>query len=197
MKYAVNWYQDSLKPEPRQLQLHELLIAVVVIALIMTASVWFAPETGSERLQQLQSENQGFERQLRELNTELSGQNLDQQAAERMSELTVQLQQQQELLQYLERLEQQQRLNYAQLFKDLASVARDDLWLTRIQVDAGELTLHGHTLRAQALPEWLQGLQETASLKAAEFELVDIQEPAQTESQARRLQFKVATEINR
>jgi Tfp pilus assembly protein PilN len=98
---------------------------------------------------------------------------LDQGLVQTNTRLAASLQARIDLLDTLGRVVVQQGERFSATLVALARQRIDDLWLTRIELNASGqgLTLEGLTPRSQAVPQYLQRLREEASFRGRTFNL--------------------------
>lgn len=58
-----------------------------------------------------------------------------------------------------------QMVPYSQILTDLTEQKNDSVWLTKIEVQAENLSLHGTTTKADAVPLYVDGLKQSRTLK--------------------------------
>lgn len=177
MKHSINLFQADLVPEQPWLTVQRILIALLVVVVVLVAmrgiSEWQLSGARSE-LNQLQQQRVSAQQQVSELGSQVAARRPDPRLERDIVRLEATVQTRQALLAELQRRGQLSRLDYAQLLTDLARLQRDGLWLTRIQQQQQQVTLHGKAVEAGLLPEWMQSFQLTPSLADRRFTMVEL-----------------------
>lgn len=177
MKHSINLFQADLVPEQPWLTVQRILLAMLVVVLVLAAvrgvSEWQLSAARSE-LSQLQQQRSSAQQQISELGTQAAARRPDPRLEREIVRLEATVQTRQALLAELQRRGQLSRLDYAQLLTDLARLQRDGLWLTRIQQQQQQVTLHGKATDAGLLPEWMQSFQLAPSLADRRFTMVEL-----------------------
>ncbi|MDX1706312.1 PilN domain-containing protein [Pseudidiomarina sp.] len=181
MKRLANLYLAELQPSRERLTLN--LLAAVCGGLILLLVVLAL--SGNYLVAQQEAQARQASRQMNELQQQLE--NRTQQLAvalkdpaleNKISRLEQQVAQQQRLLQQMLQLISLTESSFASLMRDVARVDNEELWLQRIIIDNGQLTLQGRTLEAGALPSWLASFAAYDTLRGRQFAVFELRDEA-------------------
>lgn len=194
MRQDVNLYTEAFRPSREWLTLNTAArLGIAALLVIIVASGW-----AQYRVAQLQQEQAELERDLSRI----------QEAIERLDEQLAQQQRDPRLEEQVERLEERvadrKRLveradsvarasseGFTPYLSGLAKQSREELWLTRIQVNLihDRLRLEGRTTQGQQVPDYLQQLRDEPVFEGRRFAQFEISR----DEQAPYLAFDVAS----
>lgn len=176
-KTRINLYQKQLKPKVDMLSLGSiatlwgLLIVVGAVAWLVIDKQASAHQA---ELRDLRERNSEMVAQLEILQARVANRKPDPALAERVTLLEQHLSKQQRLLAELASRESLRQQDFATMLTDLASSARDDIWLESFVIGEQSVTFKGQLSYPQALPQWLKALGETDSFTATTFGMAQV-----------------------
>lgn len=179
MKRIANLYLPELEPNRDWLTLNRATgsVATVLIAVVFTTIFlnWFGSRADA-RLEDLRSQLQNREQSLQGKQAQLQAALNDTGLQTQIEQTRAQVVRQQRLLSQMQQMVMTADVSFSQLLTDLARVDKPAIWLQRIQMEAGDLTLQGHTLSAETLPQWLASFGQYKALQARQFSVFELTE---------------------
>lgn len=177
MKHSINLYLDELKPKREPLGLALLLASWGgAVLMVLLWQLWLASEASATgQRQQLANTQVAQLRQQVELMT------LQLQQRQPSVQLTAQQQQLQAEVAVKTRLRSRlkdsevlKRRNFSQLMQELSDNHHQDLWLKQISLDRETLVLSGYAKRSEAVPSWVQQLQQISRDGRYQFSALEL-----------------------
>lgn len=192
MKRLANLYLAELQPSRERLTLNllaavsgGLIVLILVLALVGNYLVAQQEAEAKQASRQLNDLQQQLENRQQQLTVALKDTGLENE----ISQVEQQVAQQQRLLQQMLQLISLTESSFASLMRDVARVDNEELWLQRIIIDNGQLTLQGRTLEASALPSWLASFAAYDTLSGRQFAVFELRDEAEG-----ALEFTVGSE---
>lgn len=182
MKQLANLYLAELQPSRERLTLNLLagvsggLIILILITMVvgsyLTAQQQDQVQQVSRQVSDLEEQVESRQQQLNEALKDTSLQN-------EISELEDRIARQQRLLQQMLQLIAMTESSFARLLRDIAQVDNEQIWLQRIIIENGQLTLQGRTIEASALPTWLASFTAHGTLQGRQFAVFELRDEAE------------------
>ncbi len=174
----VNLYNGALLPKPEALPLATLWMAVaaaIVLTMIMWFMQWSDVNEVQQRLEKLTQQKNQMQQQLTDLQAIVLSAEEKVIAERKIKKLQQQLQQQQQTSELIAELNKKQSNGYSGVMEDLANVNKKHLWLTRIRLDADQLSLEGKTFESATVANMVNQLQELPNTNKINFRKVVIE----------------------
>lgn len=177
MRQQVNFYTDDFKPKKDPLSLANMLVVWLVgIVLIL---VLYSVETERTALikqnwAKAQKMEQHQKSQLASLQQGFASRGDAVVLEKTMQDLQARLQQRSFVLEQLGLRAEGMRKGVAGLMESLAGISFDDIWLTDIQVNHGQLSVSGMTTDVEKVPQLIQQLQAIQSLQDKRFSRLEV-----------------------
>lgn len=179
MKQIANLYVIELQPEQETLTFKRVMIAVaavLVIGVFSSVGMTFwanQAEVNTQRMaHSLSQAQQRLIAKQNELRTAMNNPEI----AQRIEQIELDLAQRQRLLQQMQSVTQTQDASFAQVLEELARADTDAIWLQRILIANGQLTLQGKTANASALPLWLASFSDYDTLSGRQFGVFELRD---------------------
>jgi len=177
MKQQVNFYTDEFKPKKDFLSLANMLV-IWVLGIVLTL-VFYSVEIEKTAMikknwLKAQEMEQHQKRQLASLQKGFASRGDAVVLEKTMQDLQVRLQQRNFVLEQLGLRAEGMRKGVAGLMESLARITFDDLWLTEIQVNHGQLSVSGMTTDVEKVPQLIQQLQVIKSLQDKRFSRLEV-----------------------
>ncbi len=178
MKQRINLYQPALQPQPQHYALSGLLRIVGGCGLAIVAGIAVL----QYQLQQQQQQLSGITSAVNLKSTELG--NLQQALDNRQPDQVLQLQasqlsqdiaQKQQLLQYLTADQRDNRPRFAAVLQHLSAEDLPQFWLNSFRFGQRGISFQGVTGDAALVPVWLQRLGQTPYFSGQQFSSVGLQ----------------------
>ncbi len=177
MKHTINLFQQDLIPEQPWLNFTRVLLGIIIVCAVLVA--WKA--TVMLQVQGLQSQINvqrsalaNEQQQLAQISEQLRAQQPSSELKAEVNRLETEVLMRQFLLAEFQRRGQIKQQDYAELLTDLAILHREGVWLTRIHQDRNRLNLHGHSVNASILPQWMQSFKTSTVLSERRFNMVEL-----------------------
>lgn len=174
---TINFYPDHLKPKQDKFTLTNLLLiwlALSAMLLLGYAGIGYQNMVSDQQLQQLQDQNQTLTAQAT---------NLRQQAANHLpsagklaaiERLKKEIVAKQEAKQAIGQFDAAQQTGYSGVLNSLAQLARSDISLSSITLDALQLNVQGLARDPAAIPNWINQFKQELHLMGRSFEQLKI-----------------------
>lgn len=192
MKQFANLYLAELQPNRERLTLNFVagaVAAVVVLLVVATLATSWVVNGKKTEVSALQSELTQLQKQIKEqqdlLNTALN----DPQLLGQIASVEQKVAQQQRLLQQMLQTTAGSQTSFAGVMHDIAAVDLEDLWLSNIIVNDGQLSLRGSSLNPTVLPVWLNSFSAQPNLRGRQFGVFELRVGSEQEV----LQFTVGS----
>lgn len=156
--------------------------SAVLIAAIASAGQFAWVRALEERAAEAESVQAEAQSRRDELEAELEALEPDDALLARRDELANQAQLRERLAKTLVELDQRRGVGFAGTFDTLGRNRVEGVWLTRIRLIDGDLTLEGRAVRADLLPEYLDRLAGEAGLDGVRFERFELVRVAEFEA---------------
>ncbi|GAB3288560.1 PilN domain-containing protein [Pseudidiomarina andamanensis] len=179
MKQIANLYVLELRPNNETLTFKRVMIAVAAVLVIgifssVAMTLWAnQAEVDTQRMAHSLSQAQ---QQLIAKQNELRAAMSDPKVAHQIEQIELDLGQRQRLLQQMQSVTQTQEASFAQVLEELARADTDAIWLQRILIANGQLTLQGRTADASALPLWLASFSNYDTLSGRQFGVFELRD---------------------
>ncbi|RUO23457.1 hypothetical protein CWE08_02085 [Aliidiomarina iranensis] len=177
MKHSINLFQHDLIPEQPWLSFTRVLLATLLVCVVLVGwkgmlilqlkDLQTQVATQQEKLANEQQE-------LAQLSEQLRAKTPSSALQAEVNQLESEVSMRQFLLAEFQRRGQIKQQDYAELLTDLAILHREGVWLTRIHQDRNRLNLHGHSVNASILPQWMQSFKTSATLSDRRFNMVEL-----------------------
>ncbi|HET8815909.1 MAG TPA: PilN domain-containing protein [Pseudidiomarina sp.] len=177
MKSIANLYVSELKPryERYTLPIAAAICGGLAVALLVANVIgnqWLASEQATAQALQTEITNQ---QKLLDVQQELLKQRTnDPVLVARQEQLEKQIAQRQRLQRQMQLVLAANDDQVPELLADIAKVDAEAIWLQRITLRDGELTLHGFTQQPAQLPLWIERFARHPSLKDRQFGVFDL-----------------------
>lgn len=177
MKLTANLYVSELRPRHERYTLPMAAVicgglAVVLIAANMIGKGWLASEQAT--VQDLQADIKSQQELLTVQQDLLKQRTNDPELLAQKEQLEKQIGQRQRLQRQMQIVLQSSDDQVPELLADIAKVDAEAIWLQRITLRDGELTLNGYTQQPAELPLWIERFAKHASLKDRQFGVFDL-----------------------
>ena len=186
---TINFYLDSYHPKPLSFDSRFALIAITVSFIGFLLFGWIQENQVDDLKQTLAARNQQSKQQLEQLsliNKELGSQsnikNLQQELIASQKELSSY----RKIITTFNMPITQKPIHFSQIMNDLSLHTVDSLWLTKISIQAHNLSLKGSTTKAEAIPVYVNKLKQANSLKRY-FDELKIERPEDNKSSSQHL----------
>lgn len=179
-KQLVNFYRDEFKKPDIKLPAKQMavvsLLALVGFAIVGGYQVW--------SLQALQKKITTQESRRDQLNTQYESllanyvePTEDPALLNQLNRLNRDLQQKNSLRRFLEKESDKSLFSFAAVLDSLAEVAVANIWLTQITIKStgNNYQLKGFTQHADAIPEYIEQLKQSAALQGTSFSLFSVE----------------------
>lgn len=191
MKLIANLYVSELRPRFERYTLPTAAaicggLAVFLILANVVGNWWLASEQATS--QQLQSDIQNQQKLLTAQQELLKQRTNDPELLAQQNQLEKQIAQRLRLQRQMQLVMQTSDDQVPELLADIAKVDAEAIWLQRISLRDGELTLSGYTQQPAELPLWIERFAKHASLKDRQFGVFDLRVATDT-----ALEFTVGT----
>lgn len=181
MKHLANLYLSELQPSREKLTFNRVMSATatfLVVAVVLGIGMhWWAnqQQINTQRVAHALSQAQ---QQLATKQQQLRVAMKNPEIEQRIEQIELQLGQRQRLLQQMQQVTESGQVSFATLLNELAQADVEAIWLQRILVASGELTLQGKTANASALPVWLASFSSYPSLSGRQFGVFELRDNA-------------------
>lgn len=179
MKQIANLYVLELRPKHETLTFKRVMTAVAAVLVLgvfgsVAMTLWAnQTENNTQRMAHNLSQSQ---QQLIAKQAELRAAMNDAKVAQQIEQIELDLAQRQRLLQQMQNVTQTQAASFADVLDDLARADTDAIWLHRILISNGQLTLQGKTASASALPLWLASFSDYDTLSGRQFGVFELRD---------------------
>lgn len=179
MKHIANLYVLELQPKHETLSFKRVVgtVAVVLVLGVLSSlamSFWanqsvITTQRMAHNLSQSQQQLIAKQNQLRQAmnNPEM---------AQQIEQIEIDIAQRQRLLQQMQNVTQTKEASFAKVLEELARADTDAIWLQRILIANGQLTLQGKTSNASALPLWLASFSNYDTLSGRQFGVFELRD---------------------
>jgi hypothetical protein len=179
MKKIANLYVPELQPKRETLTFKRVAITIAAVLVVgvlasITLNFWANQQTiATQRMAHSLSQTQ---QQLVAKQNELRAAMNDPQVAQQVETVELEFAQRQRLLQQMRQVTQTANASFADVLADLARADTDAIWLNRILIANGQLTLQGKTADASALPLWLASFSDYETLSDRQFGVFELRD---------------------
>jgi len=177
MKQQVNFYTDEFKSKKDPLSLANML-AIWIVGIVLTLVLYSFEIEKTALIKKILTKAQVMEqhqkKQLAGLQKGFASRGDAVVLEKTMQDLQVKLQQRSFVLEQLGLRAEGMRKGVAGLMESLAGITFDDLWLTEIQVNHGQLSVSGMTTDVEKVPQLIQQLQAIKSLQDKRFSRLEV-----------------------
>ncbi len=177
MKQQVNFYTDEFKPKRDLLSLSNMLvvwIAGIVITLVLYSFESEKTELAKKGWQTAQQREQHQKRQFTSLQQSFASRGDAVVLEKTKQDLQTKLQLRNFVLEQLGLRIEGMSKGVAGLMESLSYIIFDDLWLTDIQINGGQLSVSGMTSDAERVPQLIQQLQSMNTLQDKRFSRLEV-----------------------
>lgn len=188
MKQQINLYQAEFQQPEIMLSADHIFMGAGGLLLLMvlcSAGLAVSNMLSGDRLAAVKAEVEALKQANEQMNSRLQNRSVDQTLAANAAEASRQLQARQDILQLVERTEQQQDAVYfSELLAGLARQHVDGMWLSRIDITANgrDMYLEGTTLDAKRVPQFVGNLSREQAYAGREFRKVVIKRNEKNDS---------------
>ncbi|SFR47112.1 hypothetical protein SAMN04488070_1372 [Pseudidiomarina maritima] len=179
MKKIANLYVPELQPKRETLTFKRVAITIAAVLVVgvlasITLNFWANQQTiATQRMaHSLSQAQQQLVAKQNELRTAMN----DPQVAQQIETVELEFAQRQRLLQQMRGVTQTANASFADVLVDLARADTDAIWLNRILITNGQLTLQGKTADASALPLWLASFSDYETLSGRQFGVFELRD---------------------
>ncbi len=177
MKQQVNFYTNEFKSKKEFLSLANMLV-IWLLGIIFTLVLYSVEIEKTAMIKKnwlnAQDMEQHQERQLTSLQTGFASRGDAVVLEKTMQDYQVKFQQRSFVLEQLGLRADGMRKGVAGLMESLAGITFNDLWLTEIQVNHGQLSVSGMTTDVEKIPQLIQQLQTIKSLQDKRFSRLEV-----------------------
>ncbi|RTE86394.1 MULTISPECIES: PilN domain-containing protein [Gammaproteobacteria] len=178
MKYRVNLYQASLKPEIKLISANKVSIAAsLVVVFLVTALIMIKVSTASlqSKVNKQQAELTELQNEVATLNARVSNARVAPELVRSERVLEREVTAKTRLLQRFDTTNRLSNIDFSQVLGDLSRVHIEGIWLTRIYADQSGLEIYGKTVQPAAIPNWMERFKEVDTLSPYRFSVVELQ----------------------
>ena len=194
MKQRINLYQPSLHPIPQVYALAGLLRAVVIVLIALSAvaaTLQFQLQQQQEQRLMMAAAVQKKSEELANLQLALDSRQPEKNLQVQVEQLSVEIGQKQQLLQYLTADQQASRPHYAAVMQQLSEQDLPQFWLRSFRFGVEGIEFDGVARDAAQVPQWLRRLGQHPYFSGQHFSSVDLK-PLQQDY----LQFHVSSVVD-
>ncbi|MCP3675385.1 MAG: PilN domain-containing protein [Gammaproteobacteria bacterium] len=177
MKQQVNFYTKEFKPKKDLLSLGNML-AIWLLGIVLTLVIYSVEIEKTAIIKKswlkVQETEQHQKKQLASLQAGFASRGNAVVLGKTKQDLQVRLQLRNFVLEQLELRVEGMQKGVAGLMESLAKITFDDIWLTEIQVNHGQLSISGMTTDVDKVPQLIQQLQAIKSLQDKRFSRLEI-----------------------
>lgn len=169
----INLYQRQYRPALDLLSLSSIVVVWCVLIALCAGSWLIVKQQAASELRTLSAvrdRNAQLEQQRTMLEQQVAAREPAPALAQRVTLLDKSLAKQERLLAELASREALKKQGFASMLTDLATSARDDIWLEAFVISENAMTFKGQLSHPQAMPRWLQALGKTDSFTAVTFD---------------------------
>ena len=173
----INLYQPILRKQKKVFSARTLLLGnILILAGLLLLYGYTQLQTRSLQHQYAQASAQRDARQLQllQMQQQYPARQSDPGLPAQLQAARNELRQQQILLQAIRHYDHGDEQRFSAQLRALAQQVPKGLWLTRIQLQAGQIKLQGQTLNAQQVPVLVQALSHEAAFAGIRFEQLRI-----------------------
>jgi len=174
---SINFYQDHLKPKREKFGLTHLLwvwLGLSAMLLLGYASLEYQNQLAKREWQALQKQQQTFSQQAASLQQQVAAHRPAPHKLAAVERLKKQINAKQQAQQAMDRLDVAQQIGYSGALNSLAQLARNDLSLNWIMLDAVQLNVQGIARDPAAIPNWINQFKQELHLMGRSFEQLKI-----------------------
>lgn len=194
MKSRINFLRDDFKPQIILLNL-DFVVGVVSVSLLAILVGWFIANNQFQQAKFDGAQNSESIQQkialIETLTKATEGRSQDPEIIARVEQRQQELDVKQQIIDELAARETQKSNAFSALMLDLASNHQADLWLTSIVLDERKLYLEGKTSDSEALPKWVNRLNQAHYFADKEFARAQMFRDAQ-----KTLNFVLSSELD-
>ena len=172
MKFAINLYQDSLKPVTHWLTLTNLAIAagaVMALCLAWYGKAFVELSGKQEQIRQVAQEVEQAKQELKHFQQALIQHQDTAKFNQQKLKLESSVMAKKLLLEAVANRDEVPAVDYYRVMKDLTEHHDHDLWLTRFSFSESQVFFDGFALTSRSVTNWLTYLQSSQSFKGREF----------------------------
>ncbi|MGL5430643.1 MAG: MSHA biogenesis protein MshI [Vibrio sp.] len=174
---SINFYQSHLKPKPDQFSLTKLLLvwlAVSTLCLFGYAGIEYQNALARQQAQALLQLNQSLTEQAVTLRQQAAAHLPSPVKLAAIERLKKQITAQQQVQQAMAQFDVTQQAGYSGVLNSLAQLARRDISLNHIVLDAVQLNVQGLARDPAAIPNWINQFKQEVTLLGRSFEQLKI-----------------------
>ncbi|QLE87092.1 PilN domain-containing protein [Shewanella sp. Scap07] len=171
-KLRVNLFDKSLLPKQLRLSFQRLAVgsgALLLLFVVAIALAWQSVNSLQADKAQLTSTKRQFDQQKQQLEMQLAARKPDAKLVDTVELKGQQLELKRLLLKELSQREALTSQGYSLLLTDLARVADNSIWLSRIRVNEDKYVFEGFSVDPNGVPQWVERLRTTETLKGHAF----------------------------
>ena len=197
MKQQINLYQAEFHELDIPLSSDQIFLsagAVLLLMVLVSSGLALSNVLAANRLATAKVELEALKQSNTQMSNQIQARVVDQKLATNSTDAGLQLQARQQILQLVERAEQQQDAVYfSELLGGLGRQHVSGMWLSRIDISAGGRGMHleGSTLDAKLVPQFVGKLSQEKAYAGREFRKVLM---IRNEKDASLLDFVLTTE---
>ena len=173
----INLYQPILRKQKKVFSASTLLLGNLIILaglLALYGYTYLQTHTLQHQYEQASSQRGERQQQLQRLRAQYPTPVADASLPQQLEQTRAQLRQQQNLLQAMRRYDSQPELRFSAQLHGLSRQVRGSIWLTRIELQPGQVQLRGKTRDAEQVPRLVQALRQEAAFTGLVFQQVVI-----------------------
>ena len=181
MATQINLFNPALLPRktPLPASLLPWVLAAGVVACLLAAELTTLQTSAAQaQAQKTLADIAPLQAESSRLQAQIDGRKPDAQLQAEVQQLERKLQLRQQALALLQSEGQSADDGFSPRLSALAHQTTQGVWLTRIELSAGQLTLQGRATSAERLPQWMGALRREPSFAGTAFEVFDLDQPA-------------------
>ena len=173
----VNLYQPILRKQKKVFSARTLLLGNLLILaglLLLYGYTHLQTRNLQNQYTQASAQRDARQAQLLQMQQQYPPRQADPRLPAQLQAARSELRQQQSLLQAIRHYDHSDEQRFSAQLRGLAQQVPSGLWLNQIQLQTGQINLHGQTLDAQQVPVLVQALSREAAFAGIRFEQVRI-----------------------
>ncbi|EOW2078774.1 MSHA biogenesis protein MshI [Vibrio mimicus] len=174
---TINFYQDHLKPKREKFTLANLLLAWLALSAVLLlgyAGAGYQNYVVNHQWQELQTQNQSLTEQATDLRQQVASHLPSAGKVVAIERLKKEIAAKQQALQAIGQFDAAQQVGYSGVLNSLAQLARNDISLSSIALDAVQLNVQGLARDPAAIPNWINQFKQELHLVGRTFEQLKI-----------------------
>ncbi|WP_435275783.1 PilN domain-containing protein [Psychrobium sp. nBUS_13] len=177
MKSRINLYLPELRPVKETLSLKHsisyMVLSVFILVLVIAGTTYLNQQLKAENIR-FQNELTLQETILAEKANELAAVTTNSPLLNDIKQAKAKTAQKKVVLSSLNRVFKE-NIGFSGLFEGLTTIKVNDVWLTVIESRNGKLSFAGSALKSQAVPRWVEAMEQSSAFSGHSFSGLEIQ----------------------